>query len=98
MTCIDSFRERFPSFADKRSEKHAIGIGASVGFIVGLRGGKDSAWMFIILASIALGAKEVNVGHLEDVQDEPGYALVSSVVMFIITVFVINPRLRGGVL
>lgn len=85
------------TFADTPREKHAIGIGAFVGFAVALVGGKDAAWMFVMLAAIAIGGREVNVGHLEDVKNEPAYALAAALVMFLVTVFVVMPRLPGGI-
>lgn len=85
------------TFANTTSEKHAIGIGGFVGFAGGLAGGKDAAWMFVILAAIAIGGREVDIGHLKDVKNEPAYALVASVVVFLVTVFVIIPRLPGGI-
>ncbi|WP_143421026.1 hypothetical protein [Halorubrum halodurans] len=81
-----------------RAEWHAFAIGLSVGFTTALTGGKDAAWLFIILAGIAFGTAEVEVGHLKHVQKEPYYALVASMVGFLLTAFVIIPRLPAGVL
>jgi len=81
-----------------RAEWHSLLIGASVGFIVALVGGKDAAWLFVIFSGIALGTKEVEVGHLEHVSKEPVYALASSVAMFLLSSFLIIPNLSGGIL
>jgi hypothetical protein len=80
-----------------RAEWHSLLVGASVGVITALAGGKDAAWLFIILAGIAVGGKEANVGHLEHVSREPVYALVAAVGAFLLTTFVLVPRLPGGV-
>jgi len=80
-----------------RAEWHSILIGISIGFITALSGGKDAAWMLIILAGIALGAKEVNIGHLKHIQKEPAYALVGAVLTFLLTAFLIIPHLPGGI-
>lgn len=74
-----------------RSEWHSLGIGASVGFIVAFVGGKDAAWLFIILSGIAFGSSRTNVKQLQHVKREPFYALVASVLMFLLSVFVILP-------
>lgn len=74
-----------------RAEWHALLIGLAVGFITAIVGGKDAAWLFIILSTIAFGGKEVNVGQLEHVSDEPLYALGGSVIGFLVTVFLIVP-------
>lgn len=74
-----------------RAEWHSLLIGFAVGFITAIVGGKDAAWLFIILSTIAFGGKEVNVGQLEHVSDEPLYALSGSVVGFVVTVFLIIP-------
>lgn len=79
-----------------RAEWHSFGIGLSVGFIVALTGGKDAAWLFIILSGIAFGTAEVNVSHLKHVQKEPYYALVASVIGFLLTAFVVMPRLPAA--
>jgi hypothetical protein len=74
-----------------RSEWHSLGIGASVGFIVAFVGGKDAAWLFIILSGVAFGSSKTNVKQLQHVKREPFYALVASVLMFLLSVFVILP-------
>lgn len=79
-----------------RAEWHSFGIGLSVGFITALTGGKDAAWLFIILAGIAFGTAEVNIGHLKHVQKEPYYALVGSMIGFLLTAFVVVPHLPAG--
>jgi len=76
-----------------RAEWHAFLIGISIGFIAALSGGKDSAWMLIALAGIALGIKEVNIGHLKHIQKEPMYALIAAVFSFLASVFVVIPRI-----
>jgi len=80
-----------------RKEWHSFLIGVSIGFISALTGGKDAAWMFIILAGIALGGKKVNVGHLKHIKHEPMYALFGSVIAFLTTAFIIIPHLPGGI-
>ena len=80
-----------------RAEWHSILIGISVGFITALSGGKDAAWMLIILAGIALGTKEVDIGHLKHIKQEPMYALVGAVIAFLLTAFAIIPHLPGGI-
>jgi uncharacterized membrane protein YjjP (DUF1212 family) len=80
-----------------RKEWHSFLIGISVGFITALSGGKDAAWMLIILAGIALGSKEVNIGHLKHIKREPVYALVGAVIAFLLTAFAIIPHLPGGI-
>ena len=84
-------------FLSSRAEWHSLGIGLSVGFITALSGGKDAAWLFIVLAGIAFGTAEVNIGHLKHVKREPYYALVGSVSAFLFTAFLIIPRLPGGI-
>ena len=84
-------------FLSSRAEWHSFGIGLSVGFITAITGGKDAAWLFIILAGIAFGTAEVNVGHLKHVQKEPYYALVASMIGFLLTAFVVVPALPAGV-
>jgi hypothetical protein len=79
-----------------KAEFQSLILGATVGFVTALSGGKDAAWMFIILTGVALGGKKVDVGVLENVQKEPLYALTTSVLAFIITAFLIVPRLPGG--
>lgn len=74
-----------------RSEWHSLGIGASVGFIVAFVGGKDAAWLFIILSGVAFGSSKTNIKQLQHVKREPFYALVASVLMFLLSVFVILP-------
>lgn len=76
-----------------RAEWHAFLIGISIGFIAALSGGKDAAWMLGVIAAIALGVKKVNVGHLKHIQKEPMYALVAAVVSFLLSVFVVIPRI-----
>lgn len=81
------------------AEWHSFLIGVSVGFTTAFVGGKDAAWLFIILSTIAFGGKKVNVGQLEHVSDEPVYALIGAVLMFILTVFVIIPHVtQSGVI
>jgi len=80
------------------AEWHSFLIGLAVGFITALVGGKDAAWTFIILSTIAFGGKKVNVGQLKHISNEPLYALGGSVLGFVITVFVIIPTLSGGLL
>jgi uncharacterized membrane protein YjjP (DUF1212 family) len=80
-----------------RKEWHSFLIGISIGFISALSGGKDAAWMLIILAGIALGSKEVNIGHLKHIKREPMYALVGAVIAFLLTAFAIIPHLPGGI-
>lgn len=84
-------------FLSSRAEWHSLGIGLAVGFITALNGGKDAAWLFIVLSGITFGTAEVNIGQLKHVQKEPYYALVSSLLMFLVTAFVIVPNLPGGV-
>ena len=84
-------------FLSSRAEWHSFGIGLSVGFTVALTGGKDAAWLFLILSGIALGAAEVNVGQLKHVQKEPYYALVGSVIGFLLTAFVVIPYLPAPI-
>ena len=79
-----------------RAEWHAFGIGVAIGFIVAAVGGPSAADLFLVFASIAFGLHEVDVGHLKHVQMEPYYALVASVVSFLLTVFVVLPRIPGG--
>lgn len=86
------------TIANRLDEQHAIIIGSFVGLATGLAGGKDAAWLLIILATIGLGRRKARVGHLQDVQNEPVYAFGSAMGMFLVTVFIINPLLRGGVL
>lgn len=81
-----------------RAEWHSLSLGLAVGVIVAVVGGKDAAWLFIILSTIAFGGKKVNVGQLQHVRNEPIYALVGAVVSFLISVFVVVPNLPGGVL
>lgn len=81
-----------------RAEWHALLIGSSIGFIISLVGGKDAAWLFIILSGIALGTKKVEVGHLNHVSKEPVYALVAAVASFLIGAFLIIPNLPGGII
>ena len=76
-----------------RAEWHAFGIGLSVGLIVAVVGGKEAAELFVVFAGIALGIAEVDVGQLKHVQKEPYYALVASMISFLLTVFLIVPRL-----
>jgi hypothetical protein len=80
-----------------RAEWHSVGIGLAVGFIVALTGGKDAAWLFIMLSGIAFGSAKVNISHLKHVQKEPYYALVGSVISFLLTAFVVIPHLPGGI-
>jgi len=80
-----------------RAEWHSVLIGLAVGAIIALTGGKDAAWLFIVLATVALGGKKVNVGHLQHVSDEPMYALVAAVVSFLVTASVIIPHLPSAV-
>jgi uncharacterized membrane protein YjjP (DUF1212 family) len=80
-----------------RAEWHAFLIGISIGFISALSGGKDAAWMLIILAGIALGTKEVDIGHLKHIKQEPMYALVGAVISFLLTAFAVIPHLPGGI-
>jgi len=80
-----------------RAEWHSFLIGISIGFISALSGGKDAAWMLIILAGIALGFKEVNIGHLKHIKKEPMYALVGAVISFLLTAFAVIPHLPGGI-
>lgn len=87
----------YNGFLSSKSEKHAM-LGLAIGFITALAGGKDAAWMLIVFGGIALGEREVSVGQLEDVQKEPGYALVSATLAFLITAFIIVPRLPGGII
>lgn len=84
-------------FLSSWAEWHSFGIGLSVGFIVALTGGKDAAWLFIVLSGIAFGTAEVNIGHLEHVQKEPYYALVASMIGFLLTAFVVIPRLPAAI-
>jgi hypothetical protein len=80
-----------------RSEWHSLGIGASVGFIVAFVGGKDAAWLFIILSGVAFGSSETDIKQLQHIKREPYYALVASVVMFLLSAFLIIPRIPSGV-
>ena len=80
-------------FLSSRAEWHSFGIGLSVGFIVAFTGGKDAAWLFLVLAGIALGVAETNVGQLKHVQSEPYYALVASVLAFLLSTFLIIPNI-----
>lgn len=72
-------------FLSSRSEWHSIGIGICTGIIAAISGGEDGAWMLIILTGIALGVREVDVGHLKDVQDEPAYALAGCIVAYLLS-------------
>lgn len=81
-----------------QAEWHSFGIGLAVGFIVALTGGKDAAWLFIILTGIAFGTAEVNISQLQHIKKEPYYALVSSVIGFLITAFIIVPHIPQGVI
>jgi len=78
------------------AEWHALLIGISVGLIIAIVGGKDAAWLFIILTTIAVGGREVNVGHLKDVKNEPVYALVGAVSSFLVGTLYVVPRLSHG--
>ena len=75
------------------AEWHSLLIGLSVGFIIAFVGGKDAAWLFIVLSTIAFGGRKVNVGQLQDVSKEPLYALCSAVLMYLLSVFVIIPQI-----
>jgi hypothetical protein len=79
-----------------RAEWHSLGIGMAVGFVTALSGGKDAAWLFIILSSVAFGSQKSQVGQLQHVKKEPYYALTTAVMAFLLTAFVIVPRLPGG--
>ncbi|TQQ81839.1 hypothetical protein [Halonotius roseus] len=80
-------------FLSSRAEWHSLGIGLSIGFIVALAGGKEAAWLFVVLAGIALGVSKVSVGQLKHVQKEPYYALVASVASFLLTAFLVIPNI-----
>lgn len=79
-----------------RAEWHSLLVGAAVGAIIALTGGKDAAWLFIILSTVAFGSQKLEVGHLKHVRREPVYALVAAVVSFLFTAFVVVPRLPPG--
>jgi hypothetical protein len=81
-----------------RAEWHAFLVGITVGIIVAIVGGKDAAWLFIILTSIAIGGREVNVGHLRHVKNEPVYALVGAVSSFLVGTLYVVPQLSHGVI
>jgi len=76
-----------------RPEWHGAGIGAFCGLLVGLNGAKDGAWIMVLLAGLAFGTRKAQVGQLEDVNKEPAYALGAATLMFLVTVFVILPRI-----
>lgn len=85
-------------FLSSRAEWHSFGIGLAVGFIVALTGGKDAAWLFIILTGIAFGTAEVNISQLQHIKKEPYYALVASIIGFLTTAFLIVPHIPQGVI
>mgnify|MGYP006896952177 CR=1 FL=1 len=80
-----------------RAEWSALLIGCTVGVITAIAGGKDAAWLFIILATIAFGGKKVNVGQLQHISDEPLYALVGAVMSFLLTALAVIPHLTNGI-
>jgi len=81
-----------------RAEWHSFGLGLTVGFIVALTGGKDAAWLFIILTGLAFGTAKANIKQLQHIKREPYYALVASVLGFLATAFVVIPYLPRGVI
>jgi hypothetical protein len=81
-----------------RAEWHSFGLGLAVGFIVSLTGGKDAAWLFIILTGIAFGTAKANIKQLKHIKREPYYALVASVIGFLLTAFVVIPYLPRGII
>jgi len=85
-------------FLSSNSEKHAAVIGLFVGMTMGLVGGRDAAWLFLVLAGIGLGTRQSDVGHLEDVSKEPAYAFGAAMLSFLTTVFLLVPHLQGGVI
>lgn len=81
-----------------RKEWHSLSVGSFVGLVAGLNGGKDGAWIMVLLAGVALGAQKIDVGHLADVRREPAYALSAAVIGFLVTVFIIIPNLPAAVI
>lgn len=81
-----------------RAEWHSFGLGLAVGFIVALTGGKDAAWLFIILTGLAFGTAKANIQQLKHIKREPYYALVASVLGFLLTAFVVIPHLPRGII
>jgi len=81
-----------------RAEWHSFGLGAAVGFITALTGGKDAAWLFIILTGLAFGSAKANIKQLKHIKREPYYALVASVLGFLLTAFLIIPHLPQGII
>jgi len=88
----------YNGFLSTKGEKHAIGIGIGVGATVSLVGGKDASWLLLGLANVAIGAREVSVGQLKDVQKEPAYAFFGAMIGFLVMEFIVKPRMGGGVL
>jgi len=76
-----------------RAEWHALGIGGSVGFITAYSGGREAAWLFMALAAIAFGVRKAETKHLQHVQSEPYYALVASVIVYLLSVYIILPSI-----
>jgi hypothetical protein len=77
-------------------EWHSLLIGLGVGFVAALNSPKDSAWLLLLLVGFAYGARKVDVGALRHIRKEPQYALTAALISFLITAFVIVPRLPSG--
>jgi|APHM01.1.fsa_nt_gi hypothetical protein len=84
-------------FLSSRSEWHAVAIGAGVGFVSALNTGKDGAWLLLILAGLALGARQLDIGPLGGLSREPHYGLAAAVIAFLLTSFFVVPMLPRAV-
>jgi hypothetical protein len=79
-------------------EWHSFALGIGIGFISALNTGKDGAWLLLLLAGFAYGAKKIDIGPLADLRKEPQYALIAATLAFLVTSFLVVPYLPEAII